>query len=145
MKKLHFKNQKQKYLIIFILLLFIYCLLIFFGIFDKCYVKESIGMPCAGCGMTRAYRQLLTGDIMGAFYYHPLFFIPPLTLCLLLLVFLERITVPVYIWIAIIVVFVGTYFIRLYLYFPHTAPMDYNFNAPVARLFMRLRLMLLGR
>ncbi|WML36135.1 DUF2752 domain-containing protein [Clostridium sp. OS1-26] len=41
-----------------------------------CPVKFLIGISCAGCGMTRAWGCLAHLDIKGAFYYHPLFFLP---------------------------------------------------------------------
>ena len=38
-----------------------------------CPFRRMTGFSCPGCGMTRACRALLSGDIRGAFYYHPLF------------------------------------------------------------------------
>ena len=38
-----------------------------------CPFRQMTGFSCPGCGMTRACRAFLTGDIRGAFYYHPLF------------------------------------------------------------------------
>lgn len=41
-----------------------------------CPIKFLTGISCAGCGMTRAWICLVHLDIKGAFYYHPLFFLP---------------------------------------------------------------------
>lgn len=41
-----------------------------------CPIKFLTGISCAGCGMTRAWGCLFHLDIKGAFYYHPLFFLP---------------------------------------------------------------------
>ncbi|ACD21838.1 DUF2752 domain-containing protein [Clostridium botulinum] len=41
-----------------------------------CPIKFLTGVSCAGCGMTRAWTCLVHLDIKGAFYYHPLFFLP---------------------------------------------------------------------
>lgn len=41
-----------------------------------CPIKFLTGVSCAGCGMTRAWICLFHLDIKGAFYYHPLFFLP---------------------------------------------------------------------
>jgi hypothetical protein len=41
-----------------------------------CPIKFLTGISCVGCGMTRAWICLLHLDIKGAFYYHPLFFLP---------------------------------------------------------------------
>lgn len=54
-----------------------------FGI--TCPVKFLTGISCAGCGMTRAWVALLHFDIEKAFYYHPLFFLPPVAVILFLL------------------------------------------------------------
>lgn len=50
---------------------------LFFGGF-KCVFRTLTGIPCPGCGMTRALLALLSWDLSGALYYHPLFFVPPL-------------------------------------------------------------------
>ncbi len=42
-----------------------------------CPVDWLFGVPCPGCGMTRAFQCALRLDFAGAFYYHPLFFIVP--------------------------------------------------------------------
>lgn len=43
-----------------------------------CPIKFLTGISCAGCGMTRAWISLLNLKIQQAFYYHPLFFVPPI-------------------------------------------------------------------
>lgn len=49
-----------------------------------CPQKAFLGISCPGCGMTRAYLQLLKGDVRGAFSYHPAFWIVPVAGGLLL-------------------------------------------------------------
>lgn len=43
-----------------------------------CPIHFFSGINCPGCGMTRAYYALVSGDLYSAFYYHPLFFIVPI-------------------------------------------------------------------
>lgn len=43
--------------------------------FYKCPFYYIFNFPCAGCGITRAYKSLLALDIKQAFRYHPLFWI----------------------------------------------------------------------
>lgn len=43
-----------------------------------CPVRRLIGIPCPGCGMSRAWLCALEGDLAGAFYYHPMFWAVPL-------------------------------------------------------------------
>lgn len=38
-----------------------------------CPFRFFTGVCCPGCGMTRAYLALLSGDVPAAFAYHPLF------------------------------------------------------------------------
>ena len=45
-----------------------------------CPIKFLTGISCMGCGMSRAWMAVLRLDIKKAFYYHPLFFTPPLFL-----------------------------------------------------------------
>lgn len=43
-----------------------------------CPILFLTGIPCLGCGMTRACIALLRLDFVGAYSYHPLvFFLPP--------------------------------------------------------------------
>lgn len=41
-----------------------------------CPILYFTGISCAGCGMSRAWMCLLHLDFAGAFYYHPLFWLP---------------------------------------------------------------------
>lgn len=39
----------------------------------RCPVWLLFGVPCPGCGITRAYLTLLKGDVAGAFAWNPMF------------------------------------------------------------------------
>ena len=54
---------------------FFYMVLQCFGI--TCPIKFITGISCLGCGMTRAWINVLKGDLSAAFSYHPLVFLPP--------------------------------------------------------------------
>lgn len=41
-----------------------------------CPFRYIAGIPCPGCGMTRAWICLSRGDIDGAFFFHPLWSFP---------------------------------------------------------------------
>ena len=41
----------------------------------RCPFKAVTGIPCPGCGMTRAVLSALRGDFRTAFYYHPLWIV----------------------------------------------------------------------
>ena len=54
-----------------------------------CPLRTVFGLSCPGCGMSRAWWELLSGDLPGALRYHPLFWLP--VPALLLLLFRDRI------------------------------------------------------
>ena len=43
-----------------------------------CLFYNKFHVPCPACGITRAFKSLLSGDIIGAFNNHPLFWTVPL-------------------------------------------------------------------
>ena len=45
-----------------------------------CVFLYLFGIPCPGCGMTRALRSLLRLDLVSAFRFHPLVFAMPYVL-----------------------------------------------------------------
>ena len=59
-----------------------------------CPIKFFTGISCAGCGMSRAWLSVLRLDMAGAFRYHPLFFLPPVVLVVILLK--SKINIKVY-------------------------------------------------
>ena len=78
-----------------------------------CPVRRLTGFSCPGCGITRAYKAFFTGDIRGAFYYHPLFLLP--VPAVLIIIFEKKIPSRVYnISLAIIAcLFIAVYIIRM--------------------------------
>lgn len=46
--------------------------------FTGCPIYRLTGVPCPGCGMTRALMRLCVFDFASAWYYHPLVFFLPL-------------------------------------------------------------------
>ena len=81
-----------------------------------CPFKLLTGVPCPGCGMTRAYLHLFEGDIQGAFYFHPLFWLIPLLV--LLVIFwkkpmVQRINQNRYFWLGLMIAVLGVYGYRI--------------------------------
>ena len=89
-----------------------------------CAVYHVLGIPCPACGLTRAFVQLAQGDVAGAFWYHPLFWL------VLLLPWVAHKKMPPrgqhFLWIFLLVVFTGTWVVRMVFYFPGNAPMHFN-------------------
>lgn len=106
------KNRKQYLFYLLIVLLIISCVY-------KCPYSLLFGIPCPGCGMTRAFFALAQGNVKDAFYYHPLF---PLVILLSigwLLNYFKLISITqkqkdLILWTSIFL-FIITYLIRIYL------------------------------
>ena len=49
-----------------------------------CPIKFITGISCAGCGMSRAWMAFLHLDIAKAFSYHPLCWLVPIAIIILL-------------------------------------------------------------
>ena len=60
----------------------LYVILESFGV--TCPIKYITGISCAGCGMSRAWMAFLQLDIAKAFAYHPLFWLVPIAVIVLL-------------------------------------------------------------
>lgn len=100
------KLKKILYAVGFILiLLFVY----------RCPIRMIFGIPCAGCGLSRAMLSFFSGNIEQAIEYHPLFFLVGVELFYLL--FRKRLKLDSKAELAILIVtvilFVFTYIYRL--------------------------------
>ena len=60
----------------------IYTVIILFAFYLKlpCIWKYLFGVPCPGCGMTRAVFSAINGDFGASFSFHPMVFSLPLLL-----------------------------------------------------------------
>lgn len=70
------KIREKMILAVFIILFYFLLFLLHIG----CPIKFVTGISCPFCGMTRAWTQVLEGNLAMAFYYHPLFVLGPLFL-----------------------------------------------------------------
>ncbi len=75
--KFRFTKIKTKLLLIGVSIV---SFLIYQGLRFSCPMKTILGIPCAGCGMTRAYRAVLAGDFASAFSHHMMFWAMPVLL-----------------------------------------------------------------
>lgn len=116
----------------------------------SCFFASVFGIPCAGCGSSRALLLLLQGRFKEAIRMHPLIL---LSLAILL-------GIPLYLFLAwyakkrgrdfqpltprtgrillfsLIALYLLVYLIRMILYFPHTEPMCYREDSLWGRLIL---------
>lgn len=110
-------------------------ILIYYGYFalfhthePNCIIKHTIGLPCPGCGMSRAAWYLMTFRLSEAFMYHPLIFLMPFIIGILLLrgmSFIQPLYQSKWVWTVVVILFIGVYIARMSLYFPGIEPMTY--------------------
>ncbi|SFG28437.1 Protein of unknown function [Lachnospiraceae bacterium C7] len=91
-----------------------------------CPIKFVTGCSCPGCGMTRAWLNVLHFNFSTAFYYHPLFWVLPLLIPIML--FQDRINPKIYKFILFLVLllFIVVYFYRLF--DPNNTIVEINFS-----------------
>jgi len=119
----------KKILLIVACILAIAFLFIFLDVW--CIFKAITGFPCPGCGMTRAWLALFSGNIGKAFFYHPLFLLAPILIILSFknggMLFSSKKKNTIF-WVMFVALFFGVYIFRMIKMFPNNPPMDYNSN-----------------
>jgi len=125
--------MKKKIILVFLLGIYILATYIFSP--TLCIFNNFTGLPCPGCGLTRAYLSFLRGDILKAFAYHPLF---PLPAIVVLILIYNKIKVNKYVIsknlvVIFIIVTISVYVIRMALLFPTYEPMNINYDGLIPR------------
>lgn len=110
----------------------IYCRLAKLLLGAMCPMVIATGLPCPGCGMTRAAISVLTLDFHSAFVYNPNIFLWGVYLLYLGIcryIFLKK-KIPFFNTVSIIVlsVTIGVYIYRMMYCFPGEKPMTYMYK-----------------
>ena len=107
-----------------------------------CPLYFVAGLPCPGCGLTRAGLLLLRGNPAESFRMHPLLLPVVAYLAIAAVAYIRnpqkmpRLYLP---GILLLAVMVGVYIFRLTTRFPHTAPMTINENALLQNILSLIR------
>ena len=127
------KKKLRQGLFVSLALVFYYVLLYFSKSSTTCFFKLTTGIPCPACGMSRAVFALSKGDFQLGWHWHPLVYLLPLILVLLIVKAVSNSTLAATlwrkIWLALAVIFIGTWILRMLFYFPDTAPLDYYWSS----------------
>ncbi len=128
-------SEKKKLLIaylIFILVGTFFTIISLFKSSSMCMFYNYTSIPCPACGMTRAFKSLLSFDIMNAFWYHPLF--PLVSLFPYIFVKMNKRLIFI-----VGGIFIITWIIRLILFFPDESPMVPNTSAYLYKVFIHIK------
>ena len=104
-----------------------------------CAFRSTIGIPCPGCGLTRAFSAFLLGQMREAFYYHPLFWLAPVfavgwtILTIFFPAYKNHPLLRKFLYAAGFM-FIAVYIARMFLYFPDREPMVYHAKSFTGRL-----------
>ena len=90
-----------------------------------CLIRGVIGVPCPSCGMSRAITEVINGDIIKAFKFHPLVWLPFVVMFFLIL----KRKYFKFILIIAITLLMTVYILRMSFLFPNVEPMKYNEKA----------------
>lgn len=111
-------------------------------VFYHCPFLYIFGVPCPGCGMTRALLKAVRLDIKSAFYYHPLFWVVIIVAIYMLLKLTKKIRISREaenkLILAVCILFIIVYIIRLFTGSDIVSP-DFN-HSVFYKLFKRTAL-----
>ncbi|MDR0946663.1 MAG: DUF2752 domain-containing protein [Ruminococcus sp.] len=109
----------------------------------SCIFRSVTGVPCIGCGGTRAGLALMHGEIKESIYFHPLLVpvIVILMIYLALYIFRGKKTAKILDKALLIIVIAAIilYIMRMILLFPHTEPMTYNYESVLGRIITAIK------
>ena len=134
----HRKKTKGLWKVLLLLaLVLLYCISMKAMTGGICFLKGFLGIPCPGCGGTRAMILLAKGDVPGSLHMNPSAFL--LFLCLLNEIRVNyfgkgsKKTAAVFLA-ASVFLSIAVYIIRMKMYFPFREPYVFNSQALLFRL-----------
>ena len=106
-----------------------------------CTMKIIFGIPCPGCGLTRATKLLCTGHIKESLDMHPLLIL--IIIGAILYVYLTCVNknhnkIIVYYALVCTIIFIAFYIYRMIEYFPNKEPLVY-FHGNLLEHFIKLK------
>jgi len=112
----------------------------------SCWIRSVFGIPCPGCGSTRAVAAIIFhGDLKEAMRLNPLIFITAGLIIFAIFVFMFKITInkPLTIMLLIILAsYLAVYIARMIMFFPHTEPMTYLESSMLGRFINLIKLLI---
>ena len=134
---MNFKSRVKELIFPAIGVISFYLMVYILGNNTRCFYRNTIGIPCPGCGLSRAFTALLKGDILGALNYHPLFIVP--IIIFLVMVFKNKSFFSVLyksktFWNTVCILLIALWVVRMILLFPDKEPMVFYKDAFIPRI-----------
>ncbi len=89
---------------------------------ECCPFEIILGVPCPSCGITRATIQAFKFDFLKAFYFHPLFFLAPIVLVVIIYneyKYINKIYKSNIFWSILVILLVVVFILRLIYQYPN--------------------------
>ena len=118
-------NKIMKYSLILILVILTIIIIDY-----NCPIYNIIGIPCPGCGITRAFKALLQLDFNEVLIHNASIYLYVIASVAFILKF-KYCKKIIIMCISLIIVY---YLFRMFLYFPHTYPMQIRDSSIIAYL-----------
>lgn len=120
------------------------CCLVFLWVFtgSSCFIRSVFGIPCPGCGSTRAVAALCRGKLKEALYFHPLIFVSLGIIAAHMFKFFFKIEIrgksnkrvfDIFLF-CLLLLYLGVYISRMILFYPNSEPMTYLGSSMLGRL-----------
>jgi len=119
------------------LLMLAYMLFAYFFLGTSCLFASTVGLPCPGCGSTRALIMLFRNNPAGSFFYNPMLIPFAVVMAVYAAAWASGEDMPRWANRMVAgfgVLLISTYFIRMVTRFPNEPPMVYNYKAVLPRL-----------
>ncbi|WP_394522229.1 DUF2752 domain-containing protein [Lacrimispora sp. JR3] len=137
------KRTNVGFSVLILSLFAVYCAVMYAMTGGLCALKGLIGIPCPGCGGTRALLHLARGDISGCIELNPS--APLIFLCLLNQIRVNYFNrgnkqlAGILLFVSVVIALV-LYLIRMKLYFPYREPYVFYDNSLLCRILRALQI-----
>jgi hypothetical protein len=137
MNLLRITGQERKKFLILAALFGIYAVLAQLATGSVCVSQAVLGVPCPGCGLTRAFLSFFTLGFREAFWWHPLFWYVPIMLGVYIFKRIRHGGKPAR-WFTMFmlisfILFIAVFAVGMFFKFPHTQPMIINKRSSTMR------------
>jgi hypothetical protein len=106
----------------------------------SCWIQAFVGMPCPGCGSTRAALELFRGNFAESFAFHPLIAVSLVALPYVVIRSLMLRRRPMRktetrLLLGVGVLYLAVFAVRMVMLFPHTPPMTLYSDVLIRQVF----------